>query len=77
MNADPAQLENLWTDPERRCLRDNLVADLYAGHCRRVGSAIAVNASLVRCLLRNDRAEGFEVFYVPAFFITLQRAGDA
>ncbi len=29
MNNDPLQLDNLWSDPVRRTLRDNLIADLY------------------------------------------------
>jgi arylsulfatase A-like enzyme len=29
MNNDPLQLDNLWADPARRGLRDDLVADLY------------------------------------------------
>ena len=27
--SDPLQWHNLWDDPERRALRDQLVADLY------------------------------------------------
>jgi arylsulfatase A-like enzyme len=30
VDDDPHQFENLWGDPDRRALRDDLVADLYA-----------------------------------------------
>jgi hypothetical protein len=29
VEEDPHQFENLWEDPERKTLRDDLVADLY------------------------------------------------